>query len=420
RQLAGDNARYSQNVNAGRSQRVNVHNISASPYVNHRFANGSAAELRYRFSQVFVGDTNNNFSNSLGLNFNKDSRTQEVLASYDTGNAYDQLQVGVTAYGNKTSEYGSSVVQDFDYKQGSISGDFQYALSPRFAVTGVIGYDDVSTTAPSNFISADTLSGVNWRAGFRAQPGRKTDIALQYGERYGDGYVNANIRYDVTGRITFAANASRTVQTRAQAVSSQFEATQREILDFAERLRQGGTGDATQVIGTLSRVARTRIDAQTIGLGVANRANAGLSGVFGRTTLGLTANYSDTDFGFRQVEMYGAGLNARRDISRRTSAYGNLFVRHVDSTFDPTQCVSSPSSFGLDPTIPGFDPVIACGQLAGFNGVTTTAVVRIGASHKIYKNVSAYGEYSHTERFSKTPGLEYGENAVTAGLQMEF
>ena len=45
RQLAGENARFSRNINAGRNQRINVHNFSVSPYLNHQFADGSAAAI---------------------------------------------------------------------------------------------------------------------------------------------------------------------------------------------------------------------------------------------------------------------------------------------------------------------------------------------------------------------------------------
>ncbi len=415
RQLAGENARYSQNVNAGRSQRVNVHNFSLSPYLNHRFANGSAVELRYRFSQVFI-DSNN----AGNASFETDSRTQEAVASYNTGTAIDRLQVGLTAYGNRTEDYGSTIVSDYQFEQGSLESDLQFALTDRFALTGAVGYDDIETTAPSGFIPANNLTGTYWRAGFRAKPGRKTDIRLEYGQRYDDDFIDANVRYDLTERLSFTASAGRSFQTRAQAASTQFEALQRKTLDFVDGLRSGSVGDAAAVVDALTRVARSRIGYQQIGLGVSNDANAQLSGAFGRTTLGMYANYQDTDYGYRTIKYYGGGLSAQHQLSRRLAGYTNLFYRHIQANSDFASCVADPTLFRLDTSIPGFDAALACTGTIANDADNDTVGGRLGLSYKLYKNVSAFGEYSHTERFSPLPNQEYGENAVTAGVQMEF
>lgn len=418
RQLAGENARFSQNVNAGRNQRVNVHNFAVSPYLNRRFANGSAAELRYRFSQVFIDPNSTNLANPT---FSRNSRSQEVVATYDSGNALDRLDFTLTAYGNKTREFGAVILEDFEYEQGTLQGDLQFAVTDRFALAGTVGYDDVDTTAPATFIPEDQLTGFFWNAGFRARPGRKTDILLKYGRRYDDDFINGAIRYDISERVRFSASAARTFQTRAQTIATQYQALQRRTLDFVETLRaEGGVGDASGVVDALTRVSRQRFGAQQIGLGVSNNANASLAANFGRTTVAAYAAYHDTDYGFRQIETIGGGLNAQRALSRRMAAYANVFYRRVDSQADLTSCLADPTLFGFDITAPGFDATTACNALIGFQGKTNTAGGRIGLSYRVYQNVSAFGEYSHTQRFSQNPLLEYGENAVTAGLQVEF
>ncbi len=417
RQLAGENARFSRNINAGRAQRVNVHNIALSPYLNRRFSDGSAAELRYRVSQVLIDDDRNTF----GTTFNNDSRTQEAIATYQTGERFDRVEIGLTAYGNKTREYGSPAIQDFEFKQGTLSADLQFAVNERFALTGAVGYDEVSTDAPPQFIPEDRLTGFFWRAGFRARPGRRTDVRLEYGERYDDDFINADLRYELTNRINFSANASRSFRTRAQAVSTNYEALQRRTLDFVDRLRQGEAGDAEGIIDALTRSNRQRFSAQNIGFGIANEANARLSALFGtRSTASLYGFYNDTDFGFRQITTYGGGLGVQHQMSRRLSAFGDLFYRYVDSTSDLTSCLADPRLFGFDVTLPGFDPMVACDSLVGIEGVTNTVGGRLGASYRLARNVSAFGEYSHTERFSKNAFLEYGENTVTFGLQVDF
>jgi hypothetical protein len=294
-------------------------------------------------------------------------------------------------------------------------------MTQRFALTGAVGYDEVGTDAPPQFIPADQLSGFFWRAGFRARPGRRTDVRLEYGQRYDDDFINADIRYDLSNRLNFSASASRSFRTRAQAVSTNYEALQRRTLDFVERLRQGEAGNAEGLIDAMTRSNRQGFSAQNIGFGIANEANARLSALLGSSsTASLYGFYSDTDFGFRQITTYGGGAGVQHQLSRRLSAFGDLFYRYVDSTADLTSCLADPRLFGFDVTLPGFDPMSACDSLVAFEGVTNTVGGRVGASYRLARNVSAFGEYSHTQRFSENAQLEFGENTVTLGLQVNF
>lgn len=421
RQLSGEDARFSQNVNAGRNQRVNVHNFAVSPYFNRRFANGSAAELRYRFGQVFI-DPNSAASNPNNVNggISRQARTQEVIATFDSGKTFDHLDAKLTAYGNKTNEQSSGILGDYEFKQGTLQGDFQFSLTDRFALAGTIGYDDVNTTAPATFFPEDRLTGVFWNAGFHAKPGPKTDILLKYGRRYDGDFINGSLSYDISQRLRFNASADRTFTSSSSSAANRYQAMQRTTLDFVDRLRAGGATDPTGVLDALTRVARQRIGAQQIGLGVANDVTAGLAGSFGRTSLGAYGNYHDVDYGFRQLKTIGAGISAQRTLSRRMSAYSNIFYRRVDATADTTGCIADPASFGFDVTVPGFDAALACTSLVGFQGKFNTAGGRIGVAYRLYQNVSAYGEFGHTERFSQNPLQEYSENTVLAGLQLEF
>lgn len=423
RQLSGEDARFSSNVNAGRNQRVNVHNFNASPYLNRRFADGSAAEIRYRFGQVFLDPTRDfNNPNLVNSNVSRQARTQEAVATYDSGNAFSRVNATLTAYGNKTREEGgnSSVLSDYEYKQGTLQGDFQVDLADRFGLAGTIGYDEVDTTAPASFFPEDRLTGVFWNAGFRAKPGPKTDILLKYGRRYDGDFINGRLSYDVSERIRFTAVADRTFQTSANSSANSYQASQRTTLDFVEGLRAGNASDPTGVISSLTRVARQRIRSQQIGLGVANNVTAGLAADYGRTQLGVSANYHDVDYSFRELRTIGGAFSAQRSMSRRMSAYFNAFYRNVRGRGDTAPCLADPASFGFDVTAPAFDPIAACDSLVGFQGEFDMVTGRIGLSYKLYKNVSAYGDYARTERFSQDPLQEYSDNTVSAGLQLDF
>ena len=422
RQLLGDNARYSGNVNAARNQRANVHSYSASPYMFHRFADQSTAELRYRFSQVFVDETRDNTTGFRNDTLNN-SITHEVLAQYDTGRAFDRTRLRLTAYGSDTTEDGDDIFPDFEYRQGFVSADGQYALTSRFALSGAIGYDDVETGgAASMFFNDSDLSGFYWRAGFRAQPGPRSDIRVEYGQRYDDDFIDADIRYDISQRFVFTAAASRSFRTRAQSVSSQFRSTQRETLDFADSLREGQELSARSIIESANWYANSLNygQAQTTGVAVTDSASLALTGDFERTQLSLNGFYSDDNFGYRQIETFGVVIILRHLLSRLITCYGTVNYRRSDTAFDTDVCEANPLIFGFDITDPAFDPMTACADLSVDNGRTNTVIGRIGAGYRVFENASVFVEASHSQRFAPNPLLEYSENTILAGITLDF
>jgi uncharacterized protein (PEP-CTERM system associated) len=420
RQLLGENARFSQNINAARNQRANVHSYSASPYLYREFADQSNAQLRYRFSQVFIDDDRAGANPFGGGDFLNDSRSHEVIASYSTGQALERLRFTGTAYANRTVEDGSVIFPRFAYDQGTLMGEAQFALTSNFALSGAVGYDKIDTDVFPVFFDDDELSGFFWRAGFAAQPGRRTDIRVEYGRRYDDEFIDADVTYRLSEHVFFNARASQTFETRAQQINAAFFEQQRSTLEFAEQLREGAELEPENVIAMANRYANLGYSSQTTGVGVSKTASAQLRAAYDRTELAATAYYQDTDFGFRQNKAWGGNLDARRDLSRRLAVYGGLFYRGSEVTIDQMTCVTSPFLFGFDVNAPLFDPVQACLDFAFENGRTNTVGGRVGAAYRIYENLSAFGEYAHTNRFADSPLLEYSENAVVGGLILDF
>ncbi len=422
RQLVGDNARFSGSLNNGRNQQANVHSFSASPYVYHELPNQSSVEMRYRYSQIFVEDDVVG-ANILGGNLLNDSKSHEALASYESGNLFDRVRIRLSAYGNDTEESGSGFLPDFNFQQGSFFADAQFALNRTLSVSGAVGYDEIETDAAAAlFFDDDELSGVFWRAGVTAQPNRRTRLRFEYGERYGGDFIDADVFYELTNRLTFAAGAGRTFQTRAQGVNSQFRGVQTRTLEFADRLREGQELSPRELIESANRYSNVigGRSAQTVGVSVTDQAFAALSGVYGRSEFTLRGNFSDGDFGFREIETYGVAFDARRRLSRRVTAYGGIDYRRTDTTIDPAVCEANPTIFGLDTTDILFDAMTDCAQVAASNGVTNTVIGRVGGAYRVYENVSAFAEYSHAERFSPIDQLEYSENTVMVGATLEF
>ncbi|MEM9704610.1 MAG: hypothetical protein AAF850_00895 [Pseudomonadota bacterium] len=419
RQLLGDNARFSINQNAARGQRADVNSYSVSPFLFHRFADQSAVEARYRFSQVFIRDRNSDVNPGFD-DFLNDSRAQEVFAAYETRPIIDRLRLRASLYGNETIQSGSSILPRIKYRQGTAQLEGEYALTRQVSLLGAVGYDEIDTDTPVPFFDDDRLSGVFWRAGVGLRPGRRSQLRLLYGRRYDEDYIDAALTYQVSPRVTAVAGASRLFQTRTQGVASQFRDRTLQTLAFADRLREGETLPARDVIAIANRIGGERFEAQTLGIGATDVAYGGLNAVFDRTTASVNVIYEDSDFGFRDIQTVGVAATATRQMTRRLRAYADGFYRRADTGVDTATCAASPFLFGFNSTVPGFDAAQSCGDFAALSGVTNTIGGRVGAAYTVYRNVSLFGEYAHTTRFSPIEPLEYQENAVTVGVTLDF
>lgn len=422
RQLIGDNARFSGNVNAGRNQRTDVHSVAGSPYLFRQLPNQSSTELRYRYSQVFV-DENEVAGGFLGAGGLSDSRSHEALANYQSGALLDRVRFGVNLYANDTEEDGGPILPNTGFQQGSANGIVEYALTRRFSLSGAAGYDNVDVDGFSSlFFNNQDLSGVFWRAGFTARPNRRSTVRIEYGQRFGDDFIDADVDYAITQRLGFSAGARRTLQTRSQSVANQLQTRRTATLEFANRLREGGAASPRGLIESASQFDQSFAgrQAQSTGVAVSENAFANLFGRYGRTTLSLAGDYNDSNFGFRDVQTVAARLRGDRQLSRLLDVNASLEYRRADTAIDIDQCVASPFVFGVGSDDSLFDPETACLNLAQQEGVTTTVIGRVGARYSIYENVAAFAQFSHTERFSENGFNEFSENAATIGLTVNF
>ncbi len=422
RQLVGDNARFSRSINSARSQQANVHSYSASPYFYRRLRDDASVTLRYRFSQVFIDDSDSVFG-AIDPDFLNDSRTHEVMAQYDSGNRFDKLRFTISAYGDDTTESGSGVLPRFGYTHGAVEAAAEFAVSRKLAISGAVGYDDVETDdAASQFFDDEDLSGVFWRAGFTARPNRRTVARVEYGRRFEDEFIDAAIAYQISPRLNLTAGANRSFTSRARSSDSRFRQTRFETLRFAEALREGQEISPRALINEANRYSSllSGVNAQTVGVGVIDSAQVILTGDYGRTRLSLGGFYSDSDFGFRQIEAVSINGTIQREMTRRLTAYGGLNFRHADNNVSQATCEANPTIFGLDAFAPAFDPVAECAVFIATNGVTNTLSATVGADYRFFENVSLFGEYSRSERWSETPSLDYSENLGFVGVRVDF
>lgn len=422
RQLIGDNARFAGNINSGRSQQANVHSYAASPYLYRLRDDGSSVTLRYRFSQVFIDDSESVFG-AIDENFLNDSLSHEVVAEYDSGSKFDNVRFTLSAYGNDTTEDGSGVLPEFSYQHGAVEGQVEIPITRKFSISGAVGYDDLETDdAASLFFDDEDLSGVFWRAGFTARPNRRTSMRVEYGRRFDDEFIDAAITHRISPRLNLTAGANRSFTSRSRSIDARFRESQLATLQYADLLRQGEALSPRSVINGANRYATlfSGLNAQTVGVGLVDSAFAALDGDFGRTRVALSGAYSDSDFGFRNIEAFAARGNVTRDLTRHLTGYVGLNFRHADTNVDQDTCEANPTIFGLDAFDPVFDPVANCASFVAANGVTNTLTGLIGADYRFYENVSFFAEYSHTERWSEVTLLEYSENFAFAGVRLDF
>ena len=190
-------------------------------------------------------------------------------------------------------------------------------------------------------------------------------------------------------------------------------------LELVDNLRQGGAQDARSIIEGVSRINRG-INAQALGVAVSNNASVGLTGVFDSTQITASALYNDQDFGFRSIETLSAQLALQHRLSRRLSAYGDVFFRHADTNAGIDDCIANPALFGFNQTLPGFNALQVCSQFINQQGRTNTVGGRVGLNYQVYSNVSAFAEYAYTNNFSDNAFLEFEENFANVGLTIRF
>lgn len=437
RQLIGENAAFSQNPSAARGERANVYTVAASPYLFREFSDQSSAELRYRFSQSFVDDANSNtvqnaraaaetqpdFDPDDFSDFLNNSQTHEVLARYESGRLLDRFLFVATAYGNSTEDTGSDFLPEFSFEQGSLTLEGQYALTRKFALSGAVGYDEIDTNGSNAFFDDDDLSGVFWRAGFVLRPGRRTRAQLEYGRRFDDDFIQADIAYQISRRFLFTANANRSFQTRSLSNAQQISQNSRVILDFADNLRAGGEGNPRGIIDQavqLAGVATGGLNAQLNGFGPTNNASVRLAGEFGKSVLSIGGLYQQSDFGFREFESLAVTLDLTHNLSRKVTIYGNVLYRFADDGIIVDNCVAQPEFFLTPDQVIGSTVLAECLELDALTGTSNTLSESIGLTYQLGRRTRAFGQYARTDRFSEMDNLDFTENALSAGVIIDF
>jgi len=140
---------------------TDVYALTVSPYWQHRF--GSTANLlaRYTHSEVSYGGNSFSSSSSDGINLG--------VAS---GSAFNDLFWALN-YSEQQTNYRSRPDVEF----ATTTATLGYALSPKWRVSGTVGYQDHSYAAAKT-----ALSGSLWNVTVAWAPTNRTNLSVGYGD----------------------------------------------------------------------------------------------------------------------------------------------------------------------------------------------------------------------------------------------
>ncbi len=363
-----------------------VQTVSISPYYVQRFGTWATAELRYRFSGVFVdsADADN-------------SVTHEPSLLVQTGPRFSAFRLsGLLEYQRTTSDDSDEDGQLLLTNQGLVreTGDFErftaeldseWRLNRRLALLAGIGFDEVDS---DDLTEADGPFGT---IGFRAQPGPRTEITFRGGYRFGGTFLDGSARYQITPALALRV-----------AVTDSLETTQTELTASQLGLIVGPTGEIIN--------ATTGVPFGLDGLGFGVRDEffrtriyqASLAGAYRTDSYLLSVLYEQRDFEFRGDENV-AGVTARwqRQLSPNLSAGLALGYRRVDDDDD-------------------FNDVNTNNGIDDGDGVTNTFTAQPFVNYNLYENLTLSASYARSQRFADDPNDEYTENAVILGVRLRF
>jgi uncharacterized protein (PEP-CTERM system associated) len=420
-QALSDQSQFSGQSIAANDQQANAFSYSISPYLFSRLINDGTVEARYRYTNVIVDDEDAIDGIDDFLN---DSETQEIVAEYDSGRLLDRVGFSVRGYANKTEETGSERLPEVDFEQLALSWSARYAMNRKVSVIGTVGYDEIDTNNNPNF-DDDELSGVFWKAGLRAKPGRRTLVQVEVGDRYGGALVEGSASYQYSSRLEFRANLERNFRTGAQAVNQNSTVLQSETLAFAEELR------LAQDVTSRDLTARTlqlnsdlqEFSARQSGLATTNSARLTAIGRTRRDNFVVSATYDDSDFGFQETENISLGGTWDRRLSRKLGVYARGNLQLTENSISSTSVMDCITALSTDPLTAGLpaDVILGlCGDPSQLDNDVQTLSLLGGLRYRLFENTAAFAQVSRTQRFADTDAQEYEENAITVGLSFDF
>ena len=219
------------NLSLNKNNLYQSSSLSISPYLLHRLGDYGNMKLGYSFS-LSHSDALTGFLASPFPTGGANQQTyisNEVLAHYDTGDMFSQLQYafdadlneGQTTTGSQFYQTVAGVNQSGPNNYSSynyyLTNRVSYQINPSIQVFGTVGYEYVRYTNQAY----QTTNGATWSVGTTLTPGPDTSLSLSYG--YNNGYYSFNMNgfYNITARTSVNASYYSSQGTQLQYLQNQ-------------------------------------------------------------------------------------------------------------------------------------------------------------------------------------------------------
>ena len=418
---------------------------SVSPYLNRQVAGAGVVEARLRGSAVFVADEQFDADGIQGggfipdagsdQRFANDSLSAEAILDYDSGQLFDRVGFGLRASAAVSDEDGSDVLNAVELTRLTVAGEARYDLGRNLAVTGEVGYDDVTIDqtrpgeageddpddpdapeAPNNpFFAArdDEFSGVFWLAGFEYAPSVRSRVALSFGERFGGTQVQGELTYRPTPRLSVTGRADRQLNTGTQDGFQGAVGLNSRTLQIVEQLAQVQAGSARELLDRAVgfQGGFSNIQQQAFGVQLQDTFSLNASYTARRTDFGLGVVFTQSEFGedetARENDRFAVQASAQRTVSRRLTAGLSARYERLTGTL-PVEALLADGT-DTEPDSQSSDQIFLAANAAYQIGP------RFSVTARAYRAQSegAQGIIGGIAR-------EYEENAVSAGIRWTF
>ena len=409
----------------------------ASPVSFFRLPQQQAIEIRARHSSVFVVDDNIQTFGGQGIRELGDSVSNEAEWGYASGELLPFMRFSLGGSARRFEEDSDDTNFSQQYEQLSGFGGVSYDVTPRLELTARGGYDEAEIESqPATPIATETepnpevpalitqdLSGAFYNLGFTWRPSRNTTISAGGGERFRGTQYDARISWQITPRLSFAANANRQISSGAQEIQEQTIRINANSLQLLDRFRSSGNALTDRDLRALSGNGGNLLTGQG-GLGIrrVTTANVTLAGRYGRSSWSMRLGASlpeqgeseeeDRIVGLNNTDRYTFELQGSRQVNRRlrVNAQARILGQFIDQPRE------------TDVTNPFF-------RLRQFNDDVIEQLYGLSAEYRINRSFALTGGYTHQRRSTDQPDelslfrgtpFEYGENQVRIGARLVF
>jgi uncharacterized protein (PEP-CTERM system associated) len=318
-QRNGDQSAIDRNLPSNRAQLL-LYEIS--PRLVNRFGRLLEATLEYRHSEskyskpaagtanlLPVLPTQPGLTNPNRLQ-NQNEKSDDISLSLDTGRYF--------------SSFNSQLILEKSTRKGKIGNKLtedrvdwinEYQIIRQLAIIARAGYEDVGDTD-------STLSnrGATGSLGFHVKPGPRIDLRAEYGKRFGEGNISADLTYKISSFYVLNASVSQSVQTQT---SSRLNQLNRLIVD-----------DSGRLVDPFSGSFRNPGDSN---FGLNNGSfredlvQIGLTGTRGRNTINLSADLSSRESAQNTSKEDQLSVNLRLSRRLQPRLSGNLDLSYSDT-----------------------------------------------------------------------------------------